>query len=176
MAIKLVGKETVTPAHPADVLGHMLIQQLEQLNEQVASLVSREQISLLQVGVGSSQRRERIMNDWPVTGGKRVIVPSDRAYGATVPLAAATATKICENKESRIGGAITNKGANGVTLYLGNLEEYPAMARPLIWLPGVSATLASSNIWNFLLSNAVWTGSVVAIADTGGTTIVTAEV
>jgi hypothetical protein len=146
---------------------HMLAQ-LRELVKLGRQMMMREEVTLSQMALTSGNRQSRWMRDWPVQGGKRLIVPRT-GYGQTTVLTTA-ATRLLPSHEARLGLTIVNIGANAVTLWLCELGEVSATARPQIWLG------SGGGSWDGRLGVIPWCGEVCAVAAAGGTTVTIAEV
>ena len=116
-----------------------------------------------------SQRQSRKMQDFPIQGVSRYIVPKS-GYGQAVALTAATNTVLLPINEARLGLQIVNSGTAAVTLYLGALGEIGVRALPQLWIG------AGGGSWDGMLSETIWCGNICAVAGAGGSTVTIAEI
>lgn len=119
--------------------------------------------------VDGSQRQTRKMQDFPVQGVSRYLVPKS-GFGGLVTLVAAANTALLPINEARLGLQIINTGSAAVTIYLGAIGEIGVRALPQLWLANGGGS------WDGLLSETVWCGNICAVAATGGTTVTIAEI
>ena len=88
--------------------------------------------------VDGSQRQTRKMQDFPVQGVNRYIVPKS-GFGGLVTLVAAANTALLPINEARLGLQIINTGSAAVTIYLGAIGEIGVRALPQLWLGAAAA-------------------------------------
>lgn len=151
------------------------VQAAVELAEQTAvlhALLAATRAGVLNIAVADNIQSELVMNEFPVSGAKRVIA---RRYGNgsdsfAVPT---TGVQILPVNEARLGGVIVNAGANPVILYLTSqttsAQSLPFKGKPALWLA------ASGGSWDFRAGNVTWCGAVFGVAQTAGTTITVAE-
>jgi hypothetical protein len=153
MAISANGVQRQVDQHLASMA------QVEQLlSEVIAQLAA----SPAMMSVSDDNPREVTTKDFPFMGATRVLL----ARTPQAPQQVTTAQGlIFASNANRVGGAIVNKAASGVTLYLGTQA---GAATGQIWL-------APNGSWDFLLSGLVWCGNVFAVADAGNVSITGAE-
>lgn len=124
--------------------------------------------------VDGSQRQTRKMQDFPVQGVTRYIVPKS-GFGGLIVLGAAANTALLPINEARLGLQIVNAGTGAVTLYLGALGEIGARALPQIWLPPYIAAAGVAGSWNGILSETIWCGNICAVS-AAGSSVTIAEI
>lgn len=115
-----------------------------------------------------------IQKDWPIEGAERAIVqrtPDGGLFTVTT-----TVGVLWPANENRLGLRIVNRGAVGVTLFLGGVVHTsggPIAGSTLgtgqVWL----AALGGS--WDGQLGQVLWGGSLLAQADSASTTVTVSD-
>jgi hypothetical protein len=120
---------------------------------------------VLEVGVSDAYGRELVLDQFPVSGRKRVLAyRTGNGFDAlAVPT---TGVLALAANEARLGLAIINSGANAVILYLADRQRAGV---PAVWLA------ASGGSWDGRFGNLMWSGNVFAVAQTAATTLTGGE-
>jgi hypothetical protein len=150
-----------------DPLQHSGMAELGNHTQLLHAMLEQLRSGVQQIAVGDNEHQELVMSSFPVAGAKRIILRRVGAGGViAVPT---TGVRIMSGNVARLGGTVVNSGSNPVILYLTKdpavLQGYPA-----IWLA------ASGGAWDLRLGNLLWYGNIVAVAQTGATTVTVAEV
>lgn len=130
------------------------------------TVLNAERTSVEELSVSDGVRQQSRLDDWPVAGAKRVLVPRvGNGYDA-FPAPTGGALLFGANA-ARLGMSVVNAGTPAVILYLavGKLPGVPA-----IWLGG------SGGAWDGRLGNALWAGNVFAVGQSSTGTLVAGEV
>ena len=140
----------------------------------LAAILAELRSGTLEMSVSDAQRRELILNKFPVTGAKRALVyrtgnGNDATAVATATYATPVQAVVLNANQARLGGRIVNTGTNAIVLYL------TERAVPVVGVPAVYLA-ASGGAWDLLLGNVLWCGNVSAVAQTGASTLTVAEV
>lgn len=134
----------------------------------LAATLSQERASIIELAAGDMQHRERMLEDFPAPGSKRLLVHRT-GNGNDVAAVPTTGVLALQGNTARLGGTIVNSGANAVILYLCGAGVATPGA-PAIWLA------ANGGSWDFRLGNVLWCGNVTAVAQVGASTLTIAEV
>ena len=139
----------------------------------LASILAELRAGTLEVAVGDQKLRQMVLDQFPVSGCKRVVAyrtgnGTDSQAVATGTYAAPINGLILPANEARLGGRIVNTGTVVVNLYL---TDRPA---PVLGVPVVA--LAANAAWDFQLGQLTWCGNVSAVAISGTSTLTVAEV
>lgn len=153
---------------------HLLLAGLGETNGLLRELLAQESADISELCVSDREPPEQLMANFPTRGVQRMIVRRPGS-GGSYPCAAGTPVPVLQPNENRLGGNIVNSGANAVTLYLAADLLEPGTSTPIQGAPQLRLNGGGSS-WNLKLSDVLWCGSVIAIADTGGSTLSVAEV
>lgn len=144
-------------------------------NALLRALLAQESADISELCVSDREPPEALMANFPTRGVQRMIVRRP-GNGGTYPLAAGNPTPVLQANENRLGGSIINSGANAVTLYLAADLLQPGSNTPLPQGAPQLRLNGGGGSWDLKLSDVLWCGTVVAVADTGGSTLSVAEV
>jgi hypothetical protein len=122
---------------------------------------------LASYAIGNARRRTQEIPDFPVAGGRRVVLGTP-GFGATVTLAATVGQLLVPAQETRHGGQLVNSGANPVTVYLCTVGE---LTSGLLNVPQFVLE-AAGGAWDFTISGLVWVGDVCGLSTSGSTVTV----
>lgn len=154
---------------PPSMLEQLTRYQLETL-EVLRRMASTESASPVEIAVTDEASQPQLLQDFPVPGAKRWLIPRT-ATGGDLVLPEGLFTDVLPPSRSRIGGTIVNGGAKDVRLYLA-----PAQ------LAQVTNAVASVDLsknggsWDFRLGNLLWGGSISAKPKEGESELSIAEV
>lgn|SRR6185312_6341508 len=139
--------------------------ELGQIRALLQALVAESRAEILEVGVSDAAGRELVLDQFPVTGAKRVLAyrTGNGSDDYAVPT---TGVLLLPANEARLGCQFVNIGANAVILYLADQRKSGV---PAVWLA------ASGGAWDGRFGNLLWSGNVFAVAQTGATTLVGGE-
>lgn len=137
---------------------------INEMNEHIRNLANRDTFPQLALGASNELKRLELLQDQPIPGHKRIVVPRD-GYGTLNQLAQNTPVLLLPARAARLGGRITTNAdpASPVSLLLVPQEQSnDAAARPRI-------LISSQQGWDLKFGDVLWTGAVVAL-DTFATT------
>lgn len=122
----------------------------------------------LETAVADFQHRQMVLEGFPVTGSKRVLVYRTGSGNDNLPVPT-TGVLVVQSNSGRFGGTIVNSGASTVILYLCSAG---------VATPGAPAIYLAANggSWDFRLGNMLWCGSVSAVAQGASSSLTVAEV
>lgn len=126
--------------------------------------------SFVQLCVSDREVPESRLSNFPTNGMCRYILRRT-GDGGNYALAANSPLLLCEAKEYRLGGIISNAGANPVTLYFTEDLITPGTSTPLSGATP-QLTLASNQMWKFGDFGFMWCGNVLANSPLGTTVTV----
>lgn len=138
------------------------------------ALLAQARSGVLEVAVTDAERRQLVLDQWPVVGAKRIVAyrtgnGSDSVAVATATISTPATQIVLGGNEGRIGGQIVNNGSNAIILYLTD-RPVPVEGVPAIYLA------AAGGSWDFRLGNVLWCGNVSAVAQTSAGTLTIAEI
>ena len=153
------GNGFADPSHVAIAAG--LGEQTPYLRAILAELRS----DILEVGVSDAQGRELVLDKFPVSGRKRVLVYRTGNGFDSLPVPTAGTLVLAAN-EARLGLTLINTGANPIVLYLADGRRSGV---PAVWLAATGGT------WDGRFGTLAWSGNVYAAAQTGASTLAGGE-
>lgn len=127
-------------------------------------LVNADRSELAQLVVLDTAPTATVLDHFPTERSRRFLVHRT-GNGNTTPVDT-NGELILDRNEARIGGLIVNTGAVGVTLYFAK-DANGGRART--WLG------PNGGAFDFLLGHVLWGGPIFAVADSGSSTVVVAE-
>jgi hypothetical protein len=131
------------------------------------ALLAESRSEVLEVSVHDGRGRELIMEKFPVTGAKRVLVYRTGNGFDNFAVPAAPGALVLPANEARLGLRLANSGAtNAIVLYL---AESQRAGVPAIYLPAGAS-------WDGRLGNVLWAGNITAVALTAPGTLIGGEV
>ena len=133
--------------------------------ELLRGILTEARADLIEIGVSDAAGRELVLERFPVTGSRRVLVY--RTGNGFDTLAVPTAGQLVfPANEGRLGLTLVNSGANPIILYLSDQRRYGV---PCVWLA------ASGGAWDGRLGNLAWAGNVYAVAQIGASSLTGGE-
>jgi hypothetical protein len=157
---------SATNGHLVDPSGVALATLMSEHTPLLHAILAALRADTVQLGVSNAQGREMVLDQFPVTGSKRVLVY--RTGNGTDGLSVSTTgVLVFAANEARLGMTIINSGASAVVLYL---SDQPRKGVPCIYLA------SGGGAWDGRLGNLDWAGDVFAVAQGGSTTLIGGEV
>lgn len=109
----------------------------------------------------------QVLENWPVSGRKRIVMPYRGEGGLIAVAASPNATDLLPNNPARGGLKIVNYGANACFVYLTRAGD-ATPGSPVIYIP-------AAGDWDGKVSGEVWCGPL-AVQSTAGTNLTLAAI
>jgi hypothetical protein len=141
--------------------------ELAEQTARLSAILAELRSEVPQLAVTDAVPQEMVLEHWPVTGLKRVLVRrtgnGTGTTGITVPT---TGTLLLPPNEGRVGMNWVNSGANAIAICLSDAAR---AGFPALWLG------PNGGSWDGRFGAVTWCGNVFAVAITGSSTIIGGE-